>query len=131
MRIYDWDRVDASGKGRELHTALAVDAIDFEADAELLHKQYLLERGGSSKVIESDYFTMVLHDVDGAKTFDLSALDSFVVYIALKGSMQIEADGNSETLNEGEVVLIPAETDDVTITGSGKMMEIYIKQQES
>lgn len=127
-RIYDWDRVDASGKGRELHTALAVDAIDFEADAELLHKQYQLERGGSSKVIESDYFTMVLHDVDGAKAFDLSALDSFVVYIALKGSMQIDADGNSETLNEGEVVLIPAETDDVTITGGGKVMEIYIKQ---
>ena len=71
---------------------------------------------------------MVLHDIDDAKEFDLSALDSFVVYIALKGSMQIVADGNSEKIDEGEVVLIPAETNDVTITGSGKVMEIYIKQ---
>ena len=39
-RIYDWDRVDAEGNSRELHTALAVDAIDFEADAELLHRKY-------------------------------------------------------------------------------------------
>ena len=37
-RIYDWDRVDASGRPRELHTALAVDAIDFSADARELHK---------------------------------------------------------------------------------------------
>ena len=50
-RIYDWDRVDASGKGRELHTALAVDAIDFEADAELLHKKYDVAKGGEAKVI--------------------------------------------------------------------------------
>lgn len=29
-RIYDWDRVDDEGNSRELHTALAIDAIDFE-----------------------------------------------------------------------------------------------------
>src|SRR5690606_15421199 len=29
-RIYDWDRTDEEGKARELHTELALDAIDFE-----------------------------------------------------------------------------------------------------
>src|SRR5690606_10435879 len=29
-RIYDWDRVDEQGNSRELHTDLALDAIDFE-----------------------------------------------------------------------------------------------------
>ena len=29
-RLYDWDRVDANGVGRELHTDLALDAINFE-----------------------------------------------------------------------------------------------------
>ena len=29
-RIYDWDRRDSEGNSRELHTALAIDAIDFE-----------------------------------------------------------------------------------------------------
>ena len=28
-RIYDWDRVDDEGKSRELHTDLALEAIDF------------------------------------------------------------------------------------------------------
>lgn len=125
-RIYDWDRVDSEGKSRELHTALAVDAIDFEADAELLHRKYDLTRGGEAKVIESNYFTMVLHDVAGSKSFDHTALDSFVVYIALNGSVRIIADGNEEELQEGEVILIPAETSEVLVEGDAKLMEVYI-----
>jgi mannose-6-phosphate isomerase len=125
-RIYDWDRVDASGKGRELHTALAVDAIDFEADAELLHRKYDLVAGGEAKVIESPYFTMVMHDVAGGKELERSMLDSFIIYIAIKGDMTIVADGASESLKEGEVVLIPAEMNDIHIEGNGRIMEVYI-----
>ena len=126
-RIYDWDRVDASGKGRELHTALAVDAIDFEADAELLHKKYDVEKGGEAKVIESPYFTMAIQDVDGNKSLDRSMLDSFVIYICLEGSATISADGVEESLTAGELVLVPAECCDVEFTGSARLMEVYIK----
>lgn len=125
-RIYDWDRVDASGKGRELHTALAVDAIDFEADAEVLHKQYNLTKGGESKVIESPYFTMVIHDVDAVKYLDRSMLDSFIVYICLEGSATISIDGGKEELTAGELVLIPAEACEVAIEGTAQLMEVYI-----
>ena len=125
-RIYDWDRVDASGKGRELHTALAVDAIDFEADAEVLHKQYNLTKGGESKVIESPYFTMAIHDVDAVKYLDRSMLDSFIVYICLNGSATISIDGGKEELTAGELVLIPAEACEVAIEGTAQLMEVYI-----
>ena len=127
-RIYDWDRVDSEGKSRELHTSLAVDAIDFEADAELLHRKYNLEKGGEAKVIECNYFTMALHNIDGDKELDRSMLDSFVVYIALNGSVHITADGIEESLNEGEVVLIPAEMSDIRIAGNAKLMEVYINR---
>lgn len=125
-RIYDWDRVDAEGKSRKLHTSLAVDAIDFEADAELLHRKYNLEKGGEAKVIECNYFTMTLHDIDGNKELDRSSLDSFVILIALNGSARIIADGNEETLAEGEVILIPAEMNDISIEGNAKLMEVYL-----
>lgn len=127
-RIYDWDRVDASGKGRELHTALAVDAIDFEADAELLHKKYDLQKGGEAKVIESPYFTMVMHDVADGKELNRSMLDSFIIYIAIKGSMELVADGVKESFAEGEVVLVPAEMNEVHIEGTGTVMEVYINR---
>lgn len=127
-RIYDWDRVDSEGKSRELHTSLAVDAIDFEADAELLHRKYNLGKGGEAKVIDCNYFSMTLHDVDGKKELDRSSLDSFVVYIALNGSVRIVADGAEETLAEGEVILIPAEANDIIIEGNAKLMEVYINR---
>jgi mannose-6-phosphate isomerase len=126
-RIYDWDRVDSEGKGRELHTTLAVDAIDFEADAELLHKKYDVAKGGEAKVIESLYFTMTIHDVDGSKELDRSMLDSFVVYICLEGSVRISADGAEESLDAGELVLVPAECSEVAFVGEARLMEVYIK----
>lgn len=126
-RIYDWDRVDAAGKSRELHTALAVDAIDFEADADLLHKPYDLQRGGEVKVIDSKFFTMSLLDVADYKLLDRSALDSFIIYIALSGNMTVKADGNTESLSEGELVLIPAECCEVEFEGCGRLMEVYIR----
>lgn len=30
-RVFDWNRVDKNGKGRELHTDLAADAINFSS----------------------------------------------------------------------------------------------------
>ena len=50
----------------------------------------------------------------------------FVVYIALNGSVRIIADGAEESLEEGEVILIPAEAGDITIEGNAKLMEVYI-----
>lgn len=126
-RIYDWDRVDAAGKSRELHTALAVDAIDFEADADLLHKPYDLQRGGEVKVIDSKFFTMSLLDIADYKLLDRSALDSFIIYIALSGNMTVKADGNAESISEGELVLIPAECCEVEFEGCGRLMEVYIR----
>ena len=126
-RIYDWDRVDAEGKSRELHTALAVDAIDFEADAEELHKRYTLPAGGEKCVIDTPYFVMSLIDVAEHKVVDRSSLDSFVIYICLSGGVKLAADGVEESLNEGELVLIPAEMNEMEFIGNGRLMEVYIR----
>jgi mannose-6-phosphate isomerase len=69
---------------------------------------------------------MVMHDVAGGKELERSMLDSFIIYIAIKGDMTIVADGASESLKEGEVVLIPAEMNDIHIEGNGRIMEVYI-----
>lgn len=126
-RIYDWDRVDASGKGRELHTALAVDAIDFETDADLLHKQYNLQRGGEAKVIDSPYFTMAMQDVASKRVIDRSMLDSFIIYICLSGSVRLTANGAEERLAMGELVLVPAEVDEICFEGDAQLMEVFVK----
>jgi mannose-6-phosphate isomerase len=44
-RLYDWGRVDANGVGRELHTDLALDAINFETTNTKLQYENVLKNG--------------------------------------------------------------------------------------
>ena len=70
---------------------------------------------------------MAIQDIDGKKSLDRSMLDSFVVYICLEGSATILVDGVQESLDSGELVLVPAECCDVEFVGTARLMEVYIK----
>ena len=126
-RIYDWDRVDDQGKSRELHTALAVDAINFAMSANDSVCNYETKVNESVEIASCKYFTTNMLQVDGEAVKDYASLDSFVIYLCIGGEAEIDADGNVEKLSDGDVVLIPAEFNEVTITGSAKLLEVYIK----
>lgn len=127
-RIYDWDRVDASGRPRELHTALAVDAIDFSADARELHKHYRSSGGaGAAEVISCDYFNASVVEVASELERDRMGIDSFTVYVCIDGTAEITSEGGSERIARGEAVLIPAEADSVKINGCCRLLEVYVK----
>ena len=125
-RIYDWDRVGADGKPRELHTALAVDAIDFARRPEECIVKCEPVTGESVKVASCEYFTTNLLTVDGTVEKDYAALDSFVIYMCIGGELTLETEGGSETMKDGDTVLVPAELNDVTLTGKGTLLEVYI-----
>ena len=95
-RIYDWDRVDDNGQGRDLHTALALDAIDFEKkdDYKLDYKE---EINTSSEIASCEYFTTNFLPVKGKIEKDYSNLDSFVIYMCVDGKAKISLEGNSES----------------------------------
>ena len=80
-----------------------------------------------AKVIDTQFFTMSLMDVDGSKSLDRSSLDSFIIYIALCGDFKISADGKEESLANGELILVPAQCCDIEFEGNGQIMEVYIK----
>ena len=127
-RIYDYNRKDANGNGRELHTGLAKDAIDYK-----LYDSYKTsyERTENQPVeLEScKYFTTNLLEVTKDVTRDYSAIDSFVAYICMGGACEIRDDkGNDLSVKQGETVLIPADTKNVNISpqGSVLLLETYV-----
>lgn len=126
-RIYDWDRVGADGKPRELHTALAVDAIDFERRPDECIKKCVPATNKSVEVVKCRYFTTNLLDVDGEVDKDYAPLDSFVIYMCTGGEVDLETDGGREHMADGDVVLIPAELNDVCIKGKARLLEIYVE----
>ena len=126
-RIYDWNRVDDAGKPRELHTALAVDAIDFAKDGDSCYIKYEKQTNKSVKLVDCPYFTTNVIALDGEKEFDYASLDSFVLYICTEGDVVVSMGEHSEKLMPYELVMIPAEADAVTLSGKATLLEVYIK----
>ena len=124
-RVFDWNRVDKNGKGRELHTDLAADAINFAPDQhyDVTHKP---EMNRSVNLVECPYFTTNVIEVKGQLVRSYEALDSFVIYMILEGNITLKWNGGSETAVKGETILIPACIEQVTLEGEGKLLEIYI-----
>ncbi|WP_405200704.1 type I phosphomannose isomerase catalytic subunit [Christiangramia sp. LLG6405-1] len=125
-RIYDWDRVDNEGKSRELHTELALDAIDFEKKDDY-KLEYDHVENQSSEIASCEYFTTNYLPVKGKLKKSLSNLDSFVIYMCVSGEAEITIGSNSEEIKAGESVLIPANTKEVAISAENtELLEVYI-----
>lgn len=127
-RIYDYNRKDANGKGRELHTELAKDAIDYTLYPDY-RTHYKAHTNATVQLADCKYFTTNLIDLDTIMVRDFSQLDSFVVYICMEGRATLRDNkGNEILVHQGQTVLIPADTDVVTISPvpGVKFMETYI-----
>lgn len=127
-RIYDYDRKDANGNGRELHTELAKDAIDYTMYPDY-RTHYKAHTNATVELANCKYFTTNLLDLDTIMVRNFSELDSFVVYICMGGKAFIRDNkGNEVFVHQGQTVLIPADTEVVTISPSpdAKFMETYI-----
>lgn len=129
-RIYDFGRLGLDGKPRELHTEQAKAAIDYTVYPD--YKTHYQEvRNQENVLVDCDYFTTSLYDLDSEVTKDLKGLDSFLIVICIGGSGYLtDAAGNRETLRQGETVLIPAECDGVTFTpqdGGLKLLTSYVR----
>ncbi len=127
-RIYDYNRVDADGKKRELHTDLAADAIDFEQWRNDKIEPHPTCDGNPLRLVSCDYFTADMLALSHEQTMPLVALDSFVLLTALEGSVRCCYDDGELELTVGETVLIPAEMDELTLVpqGEAKLLKTYI-----
>ncbi len=128
-RIFDYNRKDQNGKARELHTNQAMDAINFADVQDDFRTEYELTENEPIEVVASPYFTTSVYDMTEEITCDYSELDSFVIFICTEGSCKITDDSKNElTLCAGETILLPASTQEVTITPDGRvrLLETYV-----
>jgi mannose-6-phosphate isomerase len=128
-RIFDYNRKDDKGNERELHTDLAVDAIDFSYKDEYKTK-YEAVQNQSTELVSCDYFTTNILKFDSILEKDYSQLDSFVIYLNLDGQFEIEFEGETILVNKGETVLMPASLETFKLKPLSKQiktLEVYIK----
>ena len=106
-RIFDWNRKDKGGNARELHTELALGAIDFVKRND--HKvTYTVESNQRSLLVDSPYFKTEIIKVEREIRIQTAQLDAFVVLMAVEGDNQISVNGTKYALPFGTTVLLPA-----------------------
>jgi mannose-6-phosphate isomerase len=131
-RIYDYNRKDAQGSPRELHTALAKDAIDYKIYPD--HKlNYVPRKNEVQNLVSCPYFTTDLIETNQKDIRNLEKRDSFTIYICMEGQLLLTDDkGFSINIKQGQTVLIPAECKKITLIPQDncKLLETYIGSQE-
>jgi mannose-6-phosphate isomerase len=127
-RLYDWDRKDKDGQFRELHTDLALEAIDFDANP--IEKQSVdINKNKPQKIISEKYFTVNRLAFDEAIERDFVEIDTFRIYICIEGEATIEYEHHlSLNISEGEVVLVPAIINSVALYPKKytKLLEVFV-----
>lgn len=127
-RLYDWDRLDKNGIGRELHLKEAMEAIDFEV-YEQYKTEYTQKLNESTQIANSPHFTTQLLHLNNGVQKDYRELDSFVILLAVEGQFNYTDNlGNLGYIKTGESLLIPAIQDHINILPNGecKILEVYI-----
>lgn len=126
-RIYDYNRPGQDGKPRELHTDLAIDAIDFSRQAKY-KTDYELKSNASTQIEKCRYFTINLLEFDALMDKDYQLLDSFKIYICIEGEFAVKTEDDTIKVEKGETVLIPASISKLKLLpkGKSKLLEVYV-----
>ena len=129
-RIYDYNRRDANGNLRQLHTREAAEAIDYNVQDDY-RTHYQPVRNTSQPLVSCPYFNTAVYDLTEPMLIDYADLDSFVILIGLRGEAELsvedaDAPMAQTVLRAGETLLLPATTRSVMVKGRLKMLETYV-----
>ena len=122
-RIYDFNRKDADGNLRELHTDLAKQVIDYN-----VYDHYVTNVGhnmkGLTNLLRCNYFDVKRLIIDqNTYTLNINDKDSFMIIVCIDGNADIvDSNGYRVSLEQGETVLIPAATKNCRLTGSATLI---------
>lgn len=115
-RVYDYDRIDANGKKRELHLnkAIEVSTVPHE-DVRLNFEQIALNGAVVTKFVEDTYFSVYKWDIEQEATFYQDKCFQLISVISGEGSITT-VDG-SMPIYKGDHFILPNGMDNFVIKG--------------
>lgn len=129
-RIYDYERRDAQGNPRELHTELAADAIDYRFPNDFTPTAKVFDSTTEGAVISSYFKTDFLNLNDDDEFFVETAGRSFAIIMVTEGMINLHrlSDGKKFTYLSGSTILLPASMPKCSISGPTKALLITIPE---
>lgn len=117
-RVYDYGRLGADGKPRELHVekALAVSKLSPSGAAGEREAPELLEGGERQRLAACKYFTTDKYTVDGEISLHIGP-ESFKSVIVMEGGGKLAGPENQVEFQAGDSLFIPAGAGEVKVSG--------------
>lgn len=119
-RVFDFDRRDANGNPRELHTDLAARAINFN-----VYPDHRIDYDAGASVVEllkCEYFSVArVCPEGGVVNFDIPG-GTCAIVICVAGESRISAGGESRTLPLLHSLLVPASDRSFSVSGQGTVL---------
>jgi mannose-6-phosphate isomerase len=126
-RVFDWNRVDRDGKGRELHVAQSLASIDFEdfEPALLAREVRGAETGTVRPLVRDPLFTVSLRQWGGDDHLRL-APGQMRIFGAVQGALRIEGAGETVGIGAGQFCLVPAQCEGILARARGSVSFLEI-----
>nr|WP_298794876.1 type I phosphomannose isomerase catalytic subunit [uncultured Allomuricauda sp.] len=125
-RVFDFNRRDKDGNLRELHTQLAIDAIDYSKKDDF-KVNYSTELDQVNTMVDCPYFKTNILDLTSTVRQDVSQRDSFTIFMCVGGEADIKNDWGNTNIKTGQTVLVAASSNFIEIsTGGAKLLEVTI-----
>lgn len=125
-RLFDYDRTDASGRKRQLHTEKAFNVLDFKNRRPLYSGLSVWDGDIETKYLAiSPYFCIKKLESRGT-AFEFTADGSFSAFMFISGEAEIASTIEKVTAKSFETVFIPAYMGKYKIEGVFEALQIFV-----
>lgn len=125
-RVFDFNRKDKEGNYRELHTEMALDAMDYEKKDDFI-VNYDKRNDVVNAMVDCPYFKTNYINLTADLSQDVTNRDSFTIYMCVSGSATVANDFGEASVKKGETVLLPASSKKISIKTTGvTLLEVTI-----
>jgi mannose-6-phosphate isomerase len=130
-RVYDWNRKDENGIGRELHIDKAIQVIDFEDRIPITQVNGHVENFGNCSrtvFVDNDYFTLESFNI-GSEYIVSNRKDEFELFLCVKGSGSLHWTSDSHYIGKGTSFYIPPSVKNFEIKGPLSLLRMRNKRK--
>ena len=131
-RVYDYDRVGADGKPRELHVQQSLDVVNYDLVPPVSGKVTAPEVDGVTELMACDNFVVKKIAVQGEKVVAQPYPFLCVSVIEGTGSLQVESNtAQPHTLHKGSHFIAPTQSGDLTFSGNMTLIVSHLPHVQS
>jgi mannose-6-phosphate isomerase len=125
FRLFDWNRVDADGRPRQLHIDQSLAVIDYQRGP-VAPQRPVAVAPGRERLVECDKF--ILDRLTVSEPTAIGGDGRFHVLAVIEGSVDVAEESRSTPLARGETALLPAAAGGVqpTSRGGAVVLDVFL-----